>query len=252
MKYVLYSDIHAQVAPYEAVLKEIEKEKADKEIMAGDLVMLGPDPGAIVEMVRGRKNCDVIVGNLDLWVVDKRWEWMKPKSVHHEWMMGMARDTRERMTDEQLQYLHTLPFTLSYMPDPGHEFFIFHATPKEIGDSSALPLRLSDEEVKEHIAGVTADIMAHGHIHGPSVRQVGDQTIVCCAAVGMSWDGDPRPSYAVVEYKGKGQWHAETKRVDYDYEAQAKYNENCWIEHGDRIAKMIRSGYFWNPDHMPH
>ena len=54
MKFVLYSDIHAQVAPLEAVLKEVEKEKADKEIMAGDFVMLGPDPGAIVDMIRGR------------------------------------------------------------------------------------------------------------------------------------------------------------------------------------------------------
>ncbi len=251
MKFVLYSDIHAQVAPFEAVLKEVEKEKADKEIMAGDFVMLGPDPGAIIEMVRGR-DCDVIAGNLDLWIVDKRWEWMEPKNIYHEWMLGMAKGTRERMTDDQIQYLHTLPFSLSYMPEPGHEFLIFHATPSEIGDSTALPLRYSDEEVKERIAGVTADIMAHGHIHGPSVRQVGDQTIVCCAAVGMSWDGDPRPSYAVVEYKGKGQWHAETKRVDYDYESQAKYNENCWIEHGDRVAKMIRTGYFWNLEHMPH
>ena len=42
------------------------------------------------------------------------------------------------------------------------------------------------------------------------------------------------------------------RRIDYDYESQAKYNENCWIEPGDRIAKMIRTGYFWNPDHMPH
>jgi hypothetical protein len=94
--------------------------------------------------------------------------------------------------------------------------------------------------------------MAHGHIHGPSIRKVGEQTLVCCAAVGMSWDGDPRPSYAVVEYRGKGKWHAETKRVDYDYESQAKYNDNCWIEHGERIGKMVRTGYFWNPEHMPH
>ena len=85
MKFVLYSDIHAQVAPLEAVLNAIDKENADKEIVAGDLVMLGPDPGAIVEIIRGRKNCDVIVGNLDLWVVDKRWEWMKPKNVYPQW-----------------------------------------------------------------------------------------------------------------------------------------------------------------------
>ena len=68
----------------------------------------------------------------------------------------------------------------------------------------------------------------------------------------MSWDGDPRPSYVVVEYKGDGKWETEIKRVDYDTESQAKYNENCWIENGDRIAKMIRNGTFWNPGHMPH
>ena len=252
MKFVLYSDIHAQVAPLEAVLKEIEKEKADKEVVAGDLVMLGPDPGAVVEIIRGRPNCDVIVGNLDLWVVDKRWEWMEPKNVHHEWMMHMARDSRERMSQDQLDYLAALPFSMSYVPEPGHEFFIFHATPKEVGDVSALPPRYTDEEVLEHLEGVTAEIMAHGHIHGPYVREIGNQKIVCCAAVGMSWDGDPRPSYVVVEYKGKGNWDVEIKRIDYDWESQAKYNENCWIDHGDRIAKMIRSGEFWNPGHMPH
>ena len=160
MKFVVYADVHAQVAPFEAVLKEVEKEKADKEVMAGDLVMLGPDPGAIVEMIRGR-DCDVIVGNLDLWVVDKRWEWMKPKTVHHEWMMEMAKGTRDRMTDDQIRYLRTLPFSLSYMPEPGHEFLVFHSTPREIGDTTALPLRYTDEEVKERIDG------GLGRDHGP-------------------------------------------------------------------------------------
>ena len=179
------------------------------------------------------KNCDVIVGNLDVWVVDKRWEWMEPKNIYHEWMMNMAKDTRERLTEDQIQYLRMLPFTLSYMPEPGHEFFIFHGTPHEVGDTSALPLTLSDDEVKDYIKDVKADIMAHGHIHGPSIRQIGDQTIVCCAGVGMSWDGDPRPAYAVVEYLGDGKWHAETKRIEFDTEKAAQYNEQSWIEHSD-------------------
>ena len=72
MKFVLYSDIHAQLAQLEAVQEAVDKENADKEIVAGDLVMLGPDPGPVVENIRNRKNCDVIVGNLDVWVVDKR------------------------------------------------------------------------------------------------------------------------------------------------------------------------------------
>ena len=76
--------------------------------------------------------------------------------------------------------------------------------------------------------------------------------LVCVAAVGMSWDGDPRPAYAVIDYLGDGKWEARVERVEFDNEAQAKFNENCWIEKGERIAGMIRSGRFWNPEHMPH
>jgi predicted phosphodiesterase len=252
MKFVLYSDIHAQIPQLEAVQEAVEKENADKEIVVGDLIMLGPEPGEVIDNIRGRKNTDVIVGNLDLWVVDKRWETHEPKSPHQAWMFEMARQTRERLSDDQLHWLRMLPFSLTYMPEPGHEFLVFHGTPHEIGDESALPLRLTDEQVKKQLGPVTAEIMAHGHIHGPSVREVDGKTIVCAAAVGMSWDGDPRPAYAVVEYLGGGKWHAEPKRIEFDCEEQAKHNENCWIEHGDRIAGMIRSGKFWNPSHMPH
>lgn len=253
MKFALYSDIHAQVPQLDAVQEAVAKEKPDKEIVIGDLIMLGPDPEKIVDRFRvERPEVTVVVGNLDLWVTNKRWETAQPKSPHQAWMFEMAKQTRERLSAEQLTWLGGLPFSISYMPEPGHEFLIFHGTPHEIGDETALPLRMTEDEVKPYLEGVTADIMAHGHIHGPSVRKVGNQTIVCAAAVGMSWDGDPRPSYAIVEYQGDGNWHAEVKRVDFDCEEQAKYNENCWIEHGERIAGMIRSGYFWNPDHMPH
>ena len=251
MKFVLYSDIHAQVPQLEAVLKAVDAENADKEIVIGDMIMLGPEPGKVVDMVRAR-DADVVVGNLDLWVVDKYWENHEPKSPHQAWMFEMAKQTREMMTADQMKWIKGLPFSVSYMPEPGHEFLIFHATPHEIGDESAWPLRMADEAIETQLSGITADIMAHGHIHGPSVRKVGNQTIVCAAAVGMSWDGDPRPSYAVVEYLGDGKWHAEAKRVEFDCEEQAKFNENCWIEHGERIAGMIRTGTFWNPSHMPH
>lgn len=252
MKFVLYSDIHAQMPQLEAVQEAVDKENADKEIVIGDLIMLGPEPSEVIENIRGRKNTDVVIGNLDLWVVNKRWNTHKPKSPHQAWMFEMAKQTRELLSEDQLQWLRMLPFSLSYMPEPEHEFLIFHGHPDEIGDEKALPLRLSDDQMKKQIASVSADIMAHGHIHGPSVRQVGDQTVVCAAAVGMSWDGDPRPAYAVVEYLGDGKWRAEPKRVEFDCEKQAEYNENCWIENGDRIAGMIRTGKFWNPAHMPH
>ena len=252
MKYVLYSDIHAQIPQLEAVQKAVEKENADKVIVAGDLIMLGTEPSEVVENIRALPNTDVISGNLDLWATEKRWETHEPKSPHQAWMFDMAKQTRERLTKDQLHWLRTLPFSMTYMPEPGHPFLVFHGTPHEIGDEHALPQRLTDDEVLAELGSVRAEVMAYGHIHAPSIREVDGMTLVCVAGVGMAWDGDPRPAYAVVEYLGNGKWRTETKRVEFDYEDQAKLNENCWIEHGDRIALMIRTGRFWNPAHMPH
>ncbi len=251
MKYVVYSDIHAQIPQLEAVQEAIDKENADKEIIAGDLIMFGPEPSEVVENVRNRPNTDVIVGNLDLWVSEKRWETHEPNPFQ-VWLFEMAKQTHERLSEDQIKYIQTLPFALTYMPEPGHEFMVFHGTPHEIGDESWMTPRLSDDEVKEQLGLVTAEIMAHGHIHGPTVREVEGKTIVCAAAVGMNWDGDPRPAYVVIEYLGDGEWRTEIKRVEFEGEEQAKLNENCWMEHGDRVAKMIRTGQFWNPDFDPH
>ncbi|MEE9276538.1 MAG: metallophosphoesterase family protein [bacterium] len=253
MKIALYSDIHAHIPQLDAIQEAVAKENADREILIGDLVMLGPEPSEVVERFRGRKDVDVLVGNLDLWVANRKDETDKPKNEHHEWLFGMTRLTRERLSEEQLVWLRGLMWSMTITPEAGHDFYIFHATPGDIED--AIPLRFTDDEVREKLgdgAGASAEIMAFGHVHGPYIRQVGSQTLLCTAAVGMNWDGDYRPAYSIVEYEGNGKWHAEVKRVEYDCAAQAKRTAESWLPHGERIAKMVQTGEFWNPAHMPH
>lgn len=250
MKIALYSDIHAQLAPLDAVQEAVAKENADREVVIGDLVMLGPEPAEVVDRFMGRRDVDVLAGNLDWWVSKRKDEKDPPKNEHHAWLYEMVKMTRERLSAEQIEYLDGLMWSMTITPEKGHDFFIFHATPDDIED--AIPLRCADAEVKEKIRGTDAEIMAFGHVHGPYVREVDGQTLVCAAAVGMNWDGDYRPVYSVVEYEGDGAWRVETKRVEYDREAQARKNEEGWMPHGERIAKMVRTGEFWNPAHMPH
>ncbi|UCF75968.1 MAG: metallophosphoesterase [Betaproteobacteria bacterium] len=255
-RYCLYSDIHGQVPQLEAVERAVAEEKPDKVIVPGDLIGLGPEPDKIVQHFMDRPHIDVIVGNVDLWVANKVDEKLKPKSNHQEWMFRMTRMTRERMTEEQLEWIRKRPFSMTYTPELGHDFHVFHGTPHDIGDNDAFPARVKDEQIAEKLKDDDFDVGAHGHIHGPSVRYLKKpnktQILVCVAAVGMSWDGDPRPAYAVVDYLGDGKWEARVERVEFDPEEQAKFNENSWIEHGERIASMIRTGNFWNPGHLPH
>lgn len=246
MKIVLYADIHAQLAPLEAVLEAVEKENADWEIVPGDIVMGGPDPGEVIDCLRARKKCIPLMGNFDRWVVEKIDEQDNPFPARND----SSRLTREHLSDDQLNWLRGLPRSLVISPEPGHDFRIFHGTPDD--DEGALPLRLTDAEILKRLGGVKEEILAFGQVHGPYVRKVGDQTLVCSASAAVNWDGDNRPAYVVVEYRGGGDWNVDIHRVTYDFEAQAKKNENGWDPGGDKQAKTLRTGEFWNPAHMPH
>ncbi|MCK5739617.1 metallophosphoesterase, partial [bacterium] len=64
MKWAIISDVHANLAAFEAVLKAIEKEKPDKMLMLGDVVGYGPDPDACIRLAT--ENVDYsILGNHD-------------------------------------------------------------------------------------------------------------------------------------------------------------------------------------------
>ena len=246
MRIALYSDIHSQYAPLNAVLEAVDKENVDWEVVIGDMIMGGPEPSEVVERLRGRKNCIPLLGNFDRWVVTRIDEQDNPFPHRNE----AIRLTREHVSEEQIDWLKGLWREMTITPEPGHDFYIFHGTPGD--DDGALPLRLTDDEVKERLAGATAEIMAFGQVHAPYIRQVGNQTLVCSASAAVCYDGDNRPAFTIVEYEGNGRWNAEIRRVEYDFEAQAKLNEEGWHPHGERAAKTIRTGEYWNPAHMPH
>jgi predicted phosphodiesterase len=104
MRYCLYSDIHGQIPQLDAVEAEVAKESPDKIIVIGDLIGLGPEPELIVQRMMDRPEIDVLAGNVDLWSAARLYDTMKPKSPHQEWMFRMARMTRERLSDVQIDW----------------------------------------------------------------------------------------------------------------------------------------------------
>ena len=246
MRVAFYSDIHAQLSPLEAVLEAVEKERVDWEIAPGDLVMGGPEPAEVLDLLMKRPRCIALQGNFDRWVVDK--VDAGPNGFPNR--NDSSRLTREHLSQRHLDWLKALPQSLVLTPELGHNLLVFHGTPDD--DEGALPLRLTDAEVLQRLKGAKAEVMAFGQVHGPYVRKIGNQTLIATASAAVNWDGDNRPAYVIVEYGGKGRWNIEIKRVAYDFEAQAKKNDKSWDPGGDKQAKTLRTGYYWNPAHMPH
>ena len=52
MKRAIISDIHANLAAFEAVLRDIEVERVDQVFCLGDIIGYGPDPRACLELAR--------------------------------------------------------------------------------------------------------------------------------------------------------------------------------------------------------
>jgi len=154
MRYLVLSDIHANLAAFQAVLEDAPP--FDKIWCIGDLVGYGPDPSECVALLREYDH-DCVAGNHD-WATLGRIDTddFNPDARRAlEW-------TREHLDAAGRAYLEQLPSALHF-----NDFTIVHGSPRQ--------------PIWEYIlyAGVAANNFAHlqtpyclvGHTHTPVIFQ---------------------------------------------------------------------------------
>jgi putative phosphoesterase len=173
-------DIHGSLTALDAVLAEVH---ADVILVGGDTVM-GPFPSETLERLRSLSG-DVrfIRGNADREVYDE-----KPGLAPHE----AFEYARSRLSAEQLEFLRTLPLTLSIGP-----VLFCHATPRN--DEEIFTRISPDERWAEALAGVDADVVVCGHTHVQFDRRIGDIRLVNAGSVGMPYEHEPGAYWALLD-----------------------------------------------------
>jgi predicted phosphodiesterase len=91
-----------------------------------------------------------------------------------------------------------------------------HAT--AVDDETNLLPSTRDEVVRAHVAGLDAYLILYGHTHVPLDRTVDALRLVNGGSVGLPLDGDPRASYATLDFEG-AECAVTLRRVTYDREA---------------------------------
>jgi predicted phosphodiesterase len=76
----------------------------------------------------------------------------------------------------------------------------------------------------------------YAHIHRPYIRSVGRRTIVNTGSVSLSYDGDPRASYLLLDEDKPS-----IRRVAYDLDKELKALALCGLPHADWVARSLRS-----------
>jgi diadenosine tetraphosphatase ApaH/serine/threonine PP2A family protein phosphatase len=230
MRYLVLSDIHANLEALEAVLAVAPREAFDRLLVLGDIVGYGADPNAVVDRVRALAPDAIIRGNHD-----KVAAGVEPADGFNQVARYAALWTLDALTDDNREWLTSLP-TGPLAVDDFVE--MCHGSPDD-----------EDEYIFEHVDAVEAlramsrPLCFFGHTHVPigywlSVDsfdvlvapasesqmvipiEAGRRYLVNPGSVGQPRDGDPRAAYAVYD----GERHEVVLyRVPYDVAAaQAK------------------------------
>jgi putative phosphoesterase len=194
------SDVHGNLLALEAVRKALKKEKPDVVLVAGDLVMNGPEPGPTVDAIREmeRDGAIVVQGNTDVAVADADYAAAFPWLLEYgipDSMRSAAEWAHDALDDEHLAWLRRLPAERRVRI--GDDLvLVTHASPGS--QTQGFDQGLDPSTTTERMSRTDARVICCGHTHIPEVREFGWKVIVNAGSAGYVFDGDPTASWALV------------------------------------------------------
>jgi diadenosine tetraphosphatase ApaH/serine/threonine PP2A family protein phosphatase len=207
MRYLVLSDIHANLEALDAVLKAARDIPHERVLVLGDLIGYGADPNAVVDRIRGLAPFAVIRGNHDkvgagLEPSDAfnavartaiRWTYEALSDENRDWLAALA--AGPLAIDELLEICHGTPYdedvyifddgdVLRAMQSSSRRLCLFGHTHVQVGYRLAhQSLTLETEDLSRPLNVP----ISHGHY------------LLNPGSVGQPRDGDPRAGFAVYD-----------------------------------------------------
>jgi predicted phosphodiesterase len=254
MRLAVLSDIHGNIVALDSVMADlVDAGSADMIWVLGDLALFGSDPKAVIQQVRDLPNVQVIQGNTDRYLVtgvrpamplpqDKdAWASMSSLLVQRD---ATFRWTCGRLSYEHYVYLRDLPTDLTLEVGGYGTLTAFHAAPGD--DEFRLAPDTDDSVISEKLAVTPAGLAIMGHTHIPMDRQVGQWRVLNVGSVGLPLDGDPRASYALLDFDDEGKLSVDLRRVTYDVEKAVGFLHALEHPTAELQGARLRAG-LWNP-----
>jgi predicted phosphodiesterase len=218
MRVAVVSDIHGNLTALEAVLADVREQAPDLVLHGGDLSDSGSSPVEVIDRIRDL-GWQGVMGNTDEMLV-------RPESLGEFasqsrapaglWsaVREIATSTRDALGEERLAWLRALPMARTES-EHGAGFALVHASPGNCWRAPAADA--SDEELQEIYGSLGAPIVAYGHTHWASIRNLSGRVrmLINTGSVGLSYDGDPRAAYLLMD-----QGRSTIRRVEYDVEKE--------------------------------
>src|ERR1044072_3291482 len=230
MRYLVLTDIHANLEALDTCLVDAESRGYDKTLVLGDLVGYGPDPNAVIERVRSLKPAAVVRGNHDkvacgleqaegFNAVAKsaaRWTLDVLIPEYRAWLAALRAGPID--VDEVVQICHGSPFDEdAYIFDELDAVRALKVANRPLCLFGHTHFPITFELSDESFDTVGAASSAEMHVQ----MRDGCKYLINPGSVGQPRDGDPRAAYAIgdtiepravfllVEITGEGRWGEE-------------------------------------------
>ena len=244
MRYLILSDVHANIDAFESVLADAARHGALEVLLLGDLVGYGAEPNAVIERLRDLPIAAAIRGNHDRAACG-----LDDGESFNEVARTSAALTARVLKLPNREYLRGLPagpIAISPLTE------ICHGTPF---DEDAYVF--DEMDAVYALRAATRPLCLYGHTHAPFGARLradelefvdaspgaeisvadGVRLIVNVGSVGQPRDGDPRAGYGVLDEEART---VTCYRVDYPVErAQARIREAGLPE---ALAKRLALG----------
>jgi predicted phosphodiesterase len=233
MRIAIVSDIHGNRTAFEAVVADLRQTSPDLILHGGDLPHGGSSPAEIVDRIRDLEWPGVL-GNTDEMLFNpKSLKDFASESLHLQplWdaIEEMAAATCEALGEERIAWLSGLPRTLIHGP-----MALVHASPETTWRSPGHAA--TDGELESVYSPLGQPMAIYGHIHHSYIRTVSGMIVANTGSVSLSYDGDPRAAYLLVDDSVPS-----IRRVDYDVEREIQALVASSSPHSDWVARMLRS-----------
>lgn len=231
MRLAIVSDIHGNLTAFEAVLADLRQTAPDLILHGGDLADSGASPAEIVDRVRDL-GWQGVMGNTDEMLAPP--DSLEEFAIHSPQVkpflaaiQEMAVVTRERLGEERLAWLRHLP------PVQVHgSMALIHASPEDLW--RAPTSEVSDAELELVYGPLGQQVTVYGHIHCSYIRTLSAMTIANAGSVSLSYDGDCRAAYLLLDES-----RPVIRRVEYDVDRELKALSGCGLPHADWVAKIL-------------
>jgi diadenosine tetraphosphatase ApaH/serine/threonine PP2A family protein phosphatase len=225
VKYLVISDIHANLHAFDAVLAEAARLGHDRTLVLGDLVGYGGDPGPVIDRTLALNATALIRGNHDKVCagLDSPASFNDIARVSIEWTARQlsasqlaalaALPAGPLAVDETVEICHGAPFD--------EDFYVF-----------------SDDDAARALDASSRRLCLFGHTHVPCVFAMEEQgragesagpdeillprsgrVLINVGSVGQPRDGDPRAAFGILDLERNSVF---LHRVAYDIEGAQK------------------------------